>query len=146
MKPAFLFGNLKWWSYEIIVTWLNSQKRNEYEIINKLFTLICIWILVLPVGIIEVSTTRKLIFLLYFSSLHDYWPPSTCNSLVHTSWGEMEGCEKGAFLLLKMRKMKNQFKTKNHVNNRLFIDSYVLEYEGLYFSLRGEHIKDKRLH
>jgi len=58
----------------------------------------------------------------------------------------MEGCEKGAFLLLKMRKMKNQFKTKNHVNNRLFIDSYVLEYEGLYFSLRGEHIKDKRLH
>jgi hypothetical protein len=32
------------------------------------------------------------------------------------------------------------------VRNSLFIDSEVFEYEGLYLSFRGEHIKDKRLH
>ena len=40
----------------------------------------------------------------------------------------------------------NQLKLKNQLRNRHFIDSYVFEYEGLYLSLRGEHIKDKRLH
>ena len=45
-------------------------------------------------------------FLLYFSSLHDYWPPTTLIPLVHNSLGKMEWCEKRAFQLLKMRKMK----------------------------------------
>ena len=67
-------------------------------------TLIWLWILVNPFGLIEVSTSRKCCFLLYFSSLHDYWSPSTWNSLVHTSWGKMERCEKRAFPLLKIRK------------------------------------------
>ena len=58
----------------------------------------------------------------------------------------MEQCEKRAFKLLKMRKKKNQLKHKNQERNRLFIDSYVLEYEGLYLSLRGDHLKDKRLY
>ena len=35
---------------------------------------------------------------------------------------------------------KNQLKHKNQVRNRLFIASKVLEYEGLYLSLRGQHI------
>jgi hypothetical protein len=69
-------------------------------------TLICLWILVFPIGIIEVSTSRKCCFLLYFSSLHDYWLLSSWNPLVHTSWGEMERCEIRAFQLLKMRKKK----------------------------------------
>jgi len=56
-------------------------------------TLICILILVCPIGIFEVSTKRKLRFLLYFNSLHDYWPPITWKSLLHSSWGEMERCE-----------------------------------------------------
>ena len=43
-------------------------------------------------------------------------------------------------------KKENQLKRKNQERNRLFIDSYVLDYEGLYLSLRGDHIKDKRLH
>ena len=67
-------------------------------------TLICIWILVFPNGIIEFSTLKKWIFLLYSSSLHYYWPPSNWNSLEHTAWVEMERCEKRAFQLLKMRK------------------------------------------
>jgi hypothetical protein len=67
-------------------------------------TLICIRLLVFRIGIFEVSTIRKWIFLLYFSSLHDYWTPTTWNSLVYTSWVEMDRCEKRAFPLHKMRK------------------------------------------
>jgi len=67
-------------------------------------TLICLWILVIPIGIIEVSTKHKCCFWLYFSSLQDYWPPCTWIALVHISWGEMERFEKRAFQLLKMRK------------------------------------------
>jgi len=62
--------------------------------------------LVFPIGIIEISTLRKCCFWLYFSSLHDSLHPSTWNSLVHSSWGEMERCEKRAFQLLKIRKKK----------------------------------------
>ena len=43
-------------------------------------------------------------------------------------------------------KKKKQLKHKNQVRNRLLIDSYVFEYEGLFLSLRGDHIKEKRLH
>jgi len=46
----------------------------------------------------------KMKFLTSFSSLHDYWPLSTWNPLVHTSWGEMERCEERGFQLLKKRK------------------------------------------
>jgi len=63
--------------------------------------------LVIPIGIIEFSTSRNCCLLFYFSSLHDYWPPSTWNSLVQTSWFEMERCEKRAFHLLKMEKKKS---------------------------------------
>ena len=87
-------------------TQLSTQNRNETSLLMNTDTLIFIWILVFPIGIIQVSTTRKWIVLLYFSSLHDYWPPSTLISLVHNSLGEMEWCEKRAFQLLKMRKMK----------------------------------------
>jgi len=60
--------------------------------------------LLFPIGIIEVSTSLKCCFWLYFCSLHDYWAPSKRSSLVHTSWGEMERCEKRAFQLNKMQK------------------------------------------
>ena len=89
-----------------VATRLNSQNRNEKSLLMKIDRLICIWILVFPLSIFEVSTPRKWSFYIYFSSLHDYWAPSTWNSLVHTSWGEMERCEKRAFQLLKMRKNK----------------------------------------
>ena len=75
-------------------------------------TLICICILVYPIGIIEVTTSRKC-FLLFFSSLHVYWPPSSWNTLVHTSWGDVERCEKCAFQLPKMRKNKISWNQKN---------------------------------
>ena len=113
MKPVFLFGIWEDEGSKIIfllsfqlVTWLNSQKRNEISLLMNSDTLSCIWILAFPIGIIQVSTPRKWSFLLYCSYFHDYWLPPSLISLVHNSLGEMEWCEKRAFQLLKMRKMK----------------------------------------
>ena len=89
-----------------LVTRLNSQNRNKTSLLKNSDKLICIWILAFPIGIIQVSTQRKWRFLLYFSSLHDYWPPTTLISWVHNSLDDMEWCEKRAFQLFKMRKMK----------------------------------------
>ena len=50
-----------------LVTRLNSQNRNETSLLKKSDTLICIWILAFPIGIIQVSTPRKWGFLLYIS-------------------------------------------------------------------------------
>ena len=74
-----------------LATRLNSQNTKENEIINVSNTIIFLWIF--PIGIIEVSTSRKWCFLFYFSSLRDYGPPSTWHSLVKSSWVEMERCE-----------------------------------------------------
>jgi len=63
--------------------------------------------LVFPIGIIEILTSRKCCFWLYYSYSHDYRLPSTWKPLVHKSWSEMERCEKRAFQLLKMRKKKS---------------------------------------
>ena len=95
-----------------LVTPLRSLNRNETSLLTNSDTLICIWILAFPIGIIQVSTPRKWILLLYFSSLHDYWPPTTLISLVHNSLGKMEWCEKRAFQLLKMRKIKASWNIK----------------------------------
>ena len=92
-----------------LVTWLNSQNRNETSLLINSDTLICIWILVIPNGIIQFSTPRKWIFLLYFSSLHDYWRPTILVSLLHNSLCERERCENRAFQLLKMRKIKTSW-------------------------------------
>ena len=95
-----------------LVTRLNSQKRNETSLLMNSDTLICIWILAFPIDIILVSTPRKWNFLLYFSSLHDYWLPTTLIWLVHTSLGEMEWWEKRALQLLKMRKKEVSWNIK----------------------------------
>jgi hypothetical protein len=71
-----------------LATRLNSQNTNVIEFINELCHINFLWILVFLIGIIEFSISRKFCFWLYFSSLHDYWPTSTWNSLVHISWGK----------------------------------------------------------
>ena len=120
MKPLFLFWYLKLWTYwnnifafisARFTIKLTEQKWNKF--IKNSDTLIFIWMLVFPIGIIQVTTPRKWIFLLYFSSLHDYWPPTTLISLVHNSLGEMKWCEKRAIQLLKMRKMKGRWNIKS---------------------------------
>ena len=47
------------------VTRLNSQNRNETSLLMNPDTLICIWILAFPIGIIQVSTPRKCSFTLF---------------------------------------------------------------------------------
>jgi hypothetical protein len=93
-------------------TRLNSQNTNETAFINIFLHINCIWLLVIPISLIEVSNQRKWNFLLYFIFLKNYWPLSTWNSLVHSSWGEMERCEKRAFQVLKMRKEKISWNLK----------------------------------
>ena len=104
-------------------------------LLMNLDTLIFIWILVFPIGIIDVSSTRKWCFWLYFSSLHDYWIPSTWHSSVHTSWGEMELCKKRAFHLLKMRKMKVSWNIKTKIVTDILLtvsSSSMKDYTRLY--------------
>ena len=127
MKPVFLFGNLKW-SYENeIFSFISAGytiKFTEHKWNSLLMnsdTLICLWILVFPIGIIEVSTSRNCCFWIYFSSLHDYWPPSTWNSVVHNSWCEMERCEKLAFQLQNMRKKKISWNIKSKCITELLL-------------------------
>jgi hypothetical protein len=90
---------------------IHRTKMKLFLLINS-DTLICLWILVFPIRITVISTLHKCCFSLYFSSLHDYWPPSTWNSSVHTSLGKMVRCEKRDFLLLKMRKKKISWNLK----------------------------------
>jgi hypothetical protein len=131
-------------SFPLATRW-NSQNTNEINFINEIWHINCLLILIFPIGIIEVSTSRKCCFWFYFSSLHDYWHPSTWNSLVHTSWGEKKRCEKRAFHHFKMRKKKISWNIKTKCVTDFFWQ-LGLEYEGLYLTLGGEPIKDKRLH
>ena len=82
-------------------------------------TLICVWIFVFTNGIFEVSTPRKWGLWLYFSTIHDYWTPSTWNYLVHTLWGEMERCEKRVLNSSKCEK-ELQLNHKNQLRNLCF--------------------------
>ena len=66
-----------------LVTRLSSLNRNETSLLMNSDSLIFIWILAFPIGIIQVSTQRKWSFLLFFSSLHESWAPTTVISLVH---------------------------------------------------------------
>ena len=66
MKPVFLLGfredersKIIYLSSFQLVTGLNSQNRNEKRLLMDSDTLICIWILAFPIGIIQVSTPRK---------------------------------------------------------------------------------------
>ena len=105
-------------------------------------TLICIWNLVFPIGIIEICLHVNAFFWFYFSSLYDYRHTTTWKCLVNTSWGAKWSDGKYVHFISSKCEKDNQMKHRNQVLNRLFIDSYVFEYEGLYLSLRGEHIRD----
>ena len=90
-----------------LVTRLNSQNRNKTSLLKNSDTLICIWILAFPIGIIQFSTPRKWIFLLYFSSLHDYWSPTTLISLVQTPWAKWSDVKNVLFSFSKFEKWKS---------------------------------------
>jgi hypothetical protein len=50
-----------------LATRLNSQNENEKSLLMNPDTLICIWILIFPIGIFQVSTPRK--WIIYFISV-----------------------------------------------------------------------------
>ena len=127
------------------VTRLNSQNRYVTSLLMYSDTFFCIWILVFPIGLIQVSTLRKWIFSFYFISLHDYGLPITLISWVHNSLGEMKRCEKFAFQLIKMRKMKISWYIKTKWDTE-FYWQLGLRVWRIILSLHGEHLKDKRLH
>ena len=97
-----------------LVTRMNSQNRDENVFINVLWHINFYMNIAISNWNNWSFDPTNMKFFLYFSSLHDFWSPSTWNSLVHTSWGEMERCEVSAFQLLKMRKKKisSNIKTK----------------------------------
>ena len=112
------------WELEIMIYWNNNfaifsgrytnkfTEKNENMFINILWlTILCMNIGISNWHNWSFDPTR-MNFLIYFSSLHDSLPPSTWNSLVHTSWGEMERCEKRDFSSSKCEKISWNIKTK----------------------------------
>ena len=93
-----------------LVTRLNSENRNETSLLMYSDTLNFIWILAFPIGIIQVSTPGKRNF--YFISVPYTITDQPLNLISTNSLGEMEWCEKCAFQLLKMRKMKVSWNIK----------------------------------
>ena len=91
---------------------LNPQNTRKLSLVMNSDTLLCIGILVFPIAIIEISTQHNWSFWHYFSSFHDYWPPTTRNALVHTSLGEMEQCEKRVFSSTKCKKKEISWNIK----------------------------------
>ena len=104
-----------------LVTQLNSQNRNETSSLMN-WHINLYMIISISNWNNSSSTPRKWSFLLYFSSLHDYWHTTTLISLVHNSMGEMDWCEKRAFQLLKMRIMNVSWNIKTKCVTD-FIDS-----------------------
>ena len=105
-----------------LVTRINSQNRNETELINVLW----LNILCMNIGISNLNnwnfdpTSMK--FSTLFRFLTRFMTSKYLKLLkVHTSWSEMERREKRAFQHLKLRK-NNQLKYKNQVHKRHFID------------------------
>ena len=116
-----------------LLTRLNSQNRNETSLLMNSDTLICIWILAFPIGIILVSTPQKWSFTL-FQFLTRLLTSTTLISLVHNSLGETEWCEKSASQLLKMRKKKGTWNIK------------IKCVTGFLLTVRSSSIKDYTCH
>ena len=83
-----------------LFTLLNSQITYEIEILSELWHINLYMNIRITNWHIWSIDPKKMKFWLHFTSIHDYWHPSTWNALVHTSWSEIEQCEKRAFHLL----------------------------------------------
>ena len=89
--------------FQLATRW-NTQKPYETDIHNEFREINLYMNIGISNWIFWSIDPRKWRFCLYFSSIHDYWPPNTLNSLVHNSKCEMERSEKVAFQLIKIRK------------------------------------------
>jgi len=104
-----------------LATRLNSQNTNETEFINELWHINLYMNFGISIWRNWSYDPRKMkwFFFIYFSFFHVYWPPSTWNSLVHTSWGKMELCKNVLFSSSKCEK-KNPLKHFLFTRNRVF--------------------------
>ena len=93
-----------------LATRLNSEKINETDI-NEIWHINIFMNIGISDGHNKFEPHVNVVFD-FFRSLQDFWPPSTWNSLVHISCGEMERCETRAFQLFKMRKKKISWNIK----------------------------------
>ena len=130
MKPVFVFGNLKWWSYKNnsfpsfqLVTRINSQDRNEILYINILRHII----LYMNIGI---SNWHNWIFdetnMMFSTSFH--FLTRFLNQKYLKIFSTYLVVRNGAmwktwFSAPQNVKKEYQLKHKNEVHNRLFIDS-----------------------
>jgi hypothetical protein len=106
-----------------LVTRINSQNRNETELINVLWlTILCMNIRISNLHNWNFDPTSMTFFTLFHFFKRFLTSKYYKLLKVLTSCSEMERSEKRAFQNLKLRK-NNQLKYKNQVNNRLFVDS-----------------------
>ena len=105
-----------------LATRLNSQNKNETEFINEIWHFnLYVWILVFPIGIIEIYTSRKRFFN-SFQSLTRLLNSKQQKFFSTFLVGRNGTMWKTWFSAHQNAKKQNQLK-KNHVRNRLFIDS-----------------------
>ena len=129
-----------------LVTLINLQNRNETEFINVRWHVI----LYMNIGISNwhnwtIDTTDMTFFTL-FQFLTRFLTSKYLKRFRSYIVGRKRALWKTCFSAPENAKNENQLKPKNQVHNRLFIYSQFFENEGLYLSLRGEHIRVKRLH
>ena len=84
-------------------------------------TLICIWILVFPISIIEISTKRKWSFY-FISVLRRLRTPKHLNPFSTFLMGRNGTIWKTCSSAIQNAKKQNQLKQKNQVRNRLLIE------------------------
>jgi len=117
------------WLLFQLATRLNAQKTYAIVIHNEIWHVNSYWILVIPIGIIEVTNTRKWFFWLYISSLHDYWPPSTWYSLLPNSWEKWRDVNYVLFSSSKcQKKISWNIKTKCVTDFLFFVKSSSMKY------------------
>ena len=80
-----------------LATRFKSQNPDETVFINELWPINIDEYSYLQLALLKFRPHVNVFFWLHFNSLHDYWPPRTCNPLVHTSWSELERCENVLF-------------------------------------------------
>ena len=103
-----------------------------------------IWILVFPICIIEVSTPRIWSFLIYFSSIHDFWNPRTWKSLIIHRGAKWSDVNNVLFSSLKCEK-KIIWNIKPSAWQTFYWQLGLREWRVI-LPLRYEHITVKHLH
>ena len=105
----------------LFATRLNSQNRNETSLLKVTDTLMCVGILLFPIGIIEVPTPRiwRFFFISVPYTITELQVPETLKYIPRGSkWSDVKNV---LFSSSKCEKKKNLLKPNNQVRNRLLL-------------------------